>query len=173
MTTTPRRWLAIALLAGLGSFAAIHTAAAQSLTATGSTLSNKTATIADYQFNSNAGRSITAGTVTLSLTKCQKNGTCVIKISATTVPAVGALHWAVTSIGSGDNNISCTAAPGAVITMTQTAVVNCTIGNGANNQDWNDIVVTFSYPISWGGTPRGATGTYQTSGIRFHLEATG
>lgn len=172
------RWLRRRVIAQLTAMAAIFVcgvgqAHAQSLSVSGS-LANVTPTVANFQANGNTGQSVTSGSYTLNLTNCKKNGTCVIKVSATGVPLTGALQWAVTAIGSGDNNISCVAATAPTVRTTLTTIpvtaVNCTLGNGSNNQNWSNIVITFSYPISWSGTP---FGTYNTTGVAFRLEATG
>ncbi len=146
---------------------------AQTLTITSNTLaSTVTPTVADFRSGgTNNGTTISAGVVTLNITSCQKNTTCTLKISASTVPTVGALNWQLTNAGSpSGNNISCAPASpqSGTLTTTPTTVLVCTLGNGGNNQDQTGIQISFSYPVSWTGTP---FGTYATSGVSFRLSS--
>lgn len=141
----------------------------QSLAVTSNTLASVTPTVADFvSGGTNLGTSKTAGVVTLTLANCQKNTSCTIKVSATGVPTAGALRWALTSSGTQGSNVSCT--PGSpssgTLSTTPATVLVCTLGGGANNQGSTGIQVTFSYPVSWAGTP---FGNYSTSGITFTL----
>lgn len=158
----------VVLIAVAALFATAMDAHAQQLTVTGS-LSGVTPTVADFiSGGTNLGTSKTAGVLTLNLSSCKKNTSCTIKISATTVPATGALRWALTNAGVEQDNVNCVAGSpsSAALTTTPATVLVCTLGNGSNNQGVSGVQVTFSYPVSWTGTP---FGTYTTSGITFTL----
>ena len=149
----------------------------QTLTVTSNTLvATITPVVSDFTNASNAGRTFSAGSVTLSITNCPKNKKCTIDITGASSsnpssPSGPPLAWTVPpDAGIPDDTHwgACLGGSGSV-SATASTVFSCSVsGNGTGNR--TSIVVTFTRAVSWFTTPgANPSATFSTTGITFRL----